>query len=84
MQHPSEGEIVRGYGKVAIVWTVNHLGIVLVHANGLFHSPHPVDGDYIGYEIITEKDLTPEETKQIEMARSNLESMKNQRTKIGK
>lgn len=84
MQQPKEGDIVRGYGKIAVTWTSNQLGVTLFHAKGLFHLPRPADSDYIGYEIVTEDQLTKEELIQVSESKVSLEQAQKQRTEIGK
>ena len=84
MQQPKEGDIVRGFGKIAVTWTSNQLGVTLIHAKGLFHLPYPADGNYIGYEIVLEDQLTKEESATIAEAKTSLEQVKKQRTEIGK
>jgi len=59
-----------------VVWSVNKLGVILIHSKGLFHLPLPADGNYIGYTIIDESDVTSEERKALDIIRSNMDALK--------
>lgn len=79
MLNPKEGDIVRGYGRLMVVWTANKAGVVFIHPRGFFHVPSPVDGDYIGYAVIGENDLTPDERRALDVIKNNIEVLRHRR-----